>query len=155
MLDSQNDNSAVSSELLKSLQSVIILMQNLLGDIKDHATSLAMVKVKLESLTENVDILSHVVRDGNGKGSLMTRLALAEKSLEDIEEEFHDLRGEVSGSIRDIKRYIENEKQNIKKTEVEEAKFERAKTMTKLKIFGALGAGILALALQVFQMIWK
>jgi hypothetical protein len=155
MPDSQNDNSAIISELFKSLQSATALMQNLLSEIKDHAVSLAMVKVKLESLTENVETLSHVVRDGNGKGSMMTRLVLAEKELEDIEEEFHDMRSEMSTSMRDIKRSISEKNNIIKKTEEEEAKFKREKTMTHLKIFGALGAGIIALALQIFQIFWK
>jgi methyl-accepting chemotaxis protein len=143
------------TDLLKSLQSVTTLMNNLLSDIKEHAASLALVKAKLESLTENVEALSHVVRDGNGKGSMMTRLALAEKSLEDIEEEFHELKGEISASVRDIKRCVENEKNVVKKDELEEKKYKREKTIARFQIIGALLAGFLALGLQLMQIIWK
>jgi len=152
MPDSQSPNDNMS-DLLKSLQSVTTLMNNLLSDIKEHATSLALVKAKLESLTENVDTLSHVVRDGNGKGSVMTRLALAEKSLEDIEEEFHELREENVASVKEIKRCIEKERNIGKRSEDEEKKFKREKYMATAKILGAFLAAFAALGLQIFQMI--
>lgn len=152
MPDSQNPNDNMS-DLLKSLQSVTTLMNNLLSDIKEHSTSLALVKAKVESLTENVETLSHVVRDGNGKGSIMTRLALAEKALEDIEEEFHELKEENVAALRDIKRCIEKEKNAGKRTEEEEKKFKREKWMTTAKIVGAALAAFTALGLQIFQMI--
>jgi hypothetical protein len=151
MPDSQNSNDNMS-DLLKSLQSVTTLMNNLLGDIKEHATSLALVKAKLENLTENVEILSHVVRDGNGQGSVMTRLALVEKSLEDIEETFHELKEENASTLKELKRHIEKEKTSITRSAEEEKKFKREKWMTTAKILGAAIAAFAALGLQIFQL---
>ena len=82
-------------ELLKSIEALMTLMQGLLGDIKEHSTSLAIVKERLESLTGNVEALSHVVRDGNGQGSMVTRLALIEQSIENIEKGFDELKEHV------------------------------------------------------------
>src|SRR5271157_60330 len=93
----------IPPEILKSLETVTLLMENILADIKDHSTSLAIVKTKLEDLTENVEVLSHVVRDGNGQGSMVTRIALAEKSLEDMEEQINELKDEVNSSLRDMR----------------------------------------------------
>ena len=81
-------NNDLSQELAKSLESATSLMNDLLGDIKDNATSLATLKVKLESLSDSVESLSHIVRDGNGKGSMVTRVALTEQSLGHIEDSF-------------------------------------------------------------------
>src|SRR5271157_4277084 len=117
MPDSQNSNQENTDSLLKSLQSVTALMQNLLSDIKENSASLAIVKTKVDSLKENVEVLSHVVRDGNGEGSMITRLALVEKSLEDIEEEFHEMKETNAATLREIKMHIEKERNGCKQNE--------------------------------------
>jgi hypothetical protein len=154
MPDSQNHNENMS-ELLKSLQSVTTLMNNLLSDIKEHSVSLALVKAKMESITENVDTLSHVVRDGNGEGSLLTRMALAEKSIEDLEEEFHELNGTYSAKIKEIRVIIEKNKVEKEKNALEEKKFRRDKSVARWQIIGAWVAGALALILQAIQIFIK
>jgi hypothetical protein len=146
--------SNIPEELLKSLQHVTTLMQNLLGDIKENSTSLALVKEKLESLTSNVNALSHVVRDGNGKGSMITRLALAEKSIEDFEQDLHEIKEEINSAIREIKVRVEKEKNELKKNEIDEAAFRRRKTIEKLKIVGLLTPGVIACVMQILNLIF-
>ncbi|GAF93983.1 unnamed protein product, partial [marine sediment metagenome] len=48
-------NNKLAEELARSLEASTALMQDLLGDIKDNATSLALVKAKLESLSDSVE----------------------------------------------------------------------------------------------------
>ena len=153
MHDSQNYNPENTAVLVKSLQSATMLMQNLLSDIKDHSVALALVKAKLEALSENVELLSHVVRDGNGEGSIVTRLALIEKSLEDLEEEFHEVKDTSETAIRDIKKYVEKEKDGGKQDEDELRKLKMEKRIASLKLWGALIAAFAAMAFQVFSMI--
>ena len=137
-------------ELLKSLNAVMFLMQNVLSDIREHSTSLAIVKTKLENITENVDELARVVINGNGKGSMMTRVALAEKELENIEEQINEIKDDVHNSIKELKSSIES---SPKKTEEEDSKQKRDKSIAKWQAIGAIFAAFVAVALQLFQLI--
>lgn len=148
----QNDN--IPAELLKSLQVTTALMQNLLDDIKEHSASLALIKVKIENLGDNVSSLSHIVRDGNGE-SMVTRLALAERELTDLREEFRELKNIATNTIKEAKRYAERDKTLDKKSVEEEKKYSREKSIAKWKFWGVLIAAFAALALQLFQIIAK
>ena len=148
---SDNENN-ITPELLKSLSAVTLMVQNVLSDIKEHSTSLAIVKTKLEDLTDNVEILSHVIRDGNGKGAMTTRIALAEKSLEDMEEQINDLKDEIHTSLREIRKMVDL---GPKKDEEEEKKQQREKSIAKWKFWGALLAAFAAMAFQLIQFLIK
>ncbi len=141
----------IPDELLKSLESTTTLMKNLLDDIKDHSTSLAIVKEKLESLSSSVEILSRIVRDDNGKGSMITRLALIEKTTEDIEEHFDELKDEIKKDIGEIKNAIEKEKEEEKSDEEKIRVFKREKMLTRLKILAVSAPGLLALVLVLIK----
>ncbi len=75
----------------KNLQNnpidLIKLMNSFVGDIKNFAVAIEHLTTKLGSLKENVDLLMEVVNTGDGgKGSIITRLAVVEKILEDQSE---------------------------------------------------------------------
>jgi hypothetical protein len=151
MPTSQNDT--LSEDLAKSLEAATALMQDLLGDIKDNATSLAILQAKLESLHDNVESLSHIVRDGNGKGSMVTRLALIEKSVEDVEKSFDELKGELGNSLKEIKDSINEEKRTEKEDEDKEKEFKRQQMITKLKLIAVIAPGAIALAIVVIKLV--
>jgi len=148
-----SENNKLAEELAKSLESATTLMQDLLGDIKDNATSLALVKAKLESLSDSVEALSHIVRDGNGRGSMMTRLALVEKAVEDIDAHFDNLKKEVDESIKELKACIEEEKDAREATEKTEKEYKREKMLTRLKIAAVVAPGVIALAILLIKML--
>ena len=149
MPTSQNN---IPDELLKSLESTTTLMKNLLDDIKDHSTSLAIVQAKLESLGDSVETLSHIVRDGNGRGSMITRLALIEKTTEDIEEHFDELKDEIKKDIDEIKRVITKEKEEEKGDEEKIKVFKREKMLARLKILAVAAPWLLALVLVIIKL---
>lgn len=151
MTASQNNN--LSKDLAKSLESATSLMHDLLYDIKDNATSLVMLKVKLESLSDNVESLSHIVRDSNGKGSMVIRMALIEQSLTHIEESFDELKNEISEVVKEIKLEIYNESQVEKEYLNKEKEFKREKLLTKLKVFAVVAPGVIALTIVIIKMI--
>ena len=92
MNDSQNLNND-AAELIKSLQSVATVMTGLLGDLRNQSVSLATVKAQLEDIRGNVDMLSHIVRDGNnGQKSLLTRVSLVEQNIEEVEKNAKDIK---------------------------------------------------------------
>jgi hypothetical protein len=152
MPTSQNGK-VVPEEILKSLEITTTLIQNLLGDIKEHSTSLAMVKTKLEALSVSVSTLSGVVRDGNGNGSLVTRLALAEKTIEDIEKSFNDLKEEVEVEINELREYFKKKKAAEDQEKVSERDFNREKRLARLKIVAVAAPGLLALVLMLIKML--
>ena len=146
-------NDKLSQELAKSLESATALMQDLLGDIKGNATSLAILKAKLESLSDSVESLSHIVREGNGKGSMVTRLALIEKSVEDIEDGFDELKGEITSALKEIKASIKEEKKSDKEVVDKEKEFKRQQLLAKLKILAVTAPGVIALVIVIIKMI--
>lgn len=148
-----SQNNKLPEELAKSLESATSLMRDLLGDIKGNATSLAMLKVKLESLSNSVESLSHIVRDGDGKGSMVTRIALTEQSLEHIEESFDELKTEMTEAIKEVKKEIENEKLNEREESDKEAEYKREKLITKLKVLAVVAPGTIALAIAIIKII--
>ena len=148
-----SDNKQLSEELARSLESATALMQDLLGDIKDNATSLALVKAKLESLSGSVESLSKIVRDGNGKGSMITRLALAEKSLEDIEDGFDELKVEITAAVNEIRQSLLVHVEEDAKVHAQVQKFERDRLIAKLKIVAVVAPGAIALAILIIKML--
>ncbi|MFA5023453.1 MAG: hypothetical protein WC523_00650 [Patescibacteria group bacterium] len=146
-------NNGIPPELLKSLNTATMLMQNVLNDIKEHTTSLAIMKTKMEDLADNVDLLSHVVRDGNGKGSMMTRVALAERALEDAEEQINDLKDDMSSSILELKKIISTALLKKERDDIQDGKFKREQSVAKWKFWGAMLAALAAMSMQLFQLI--
>jgi len=147
-----DSNNKLAEELAKSLESATNLMQDLLGDIRDNATSLALVKAKLESLSGSVESLSRVIRSDNGSGSMVTRLALAEKSVEDIEIYFDKFREEVSVAIKEVKMSIREERSTNFRKEQTEKEFNRDQLLSKLKIAAVVAPGVIALAILIIKM---
>jgi len=152
-MPTSENNNKLAEELAKSLESATALMQDLLGDIKGNATSLALVKAKLESLSDNVETLSHIVRDGNGKGSMITRLALVEKSTEDIEENFDELKKELSSAVKELRACIEEEKKSDAEEEKSLKEYKREKLLAKLKVVVVVAPGLIALAIVLIRML--
>ena len=137
---------ALTADLARSLESATTLMQDLLGDIKDNATSLVEVRIKLESLRELVGTLSKIVRDGNGKGSMITRLALVEKSLEDMEKYLDEINDKVEKLDDGIKESLVQEKKS-------EAEFKKEELKAKLKMFGIAAPGAISLAILLIKVL--
>lgn len=142
MTSSTENNDELVRDLAKSLQVTSALMQDLLSEMRQNSTSLAVLKEKLETLRDNVDGLSDIIRNGNGKGSLITRMALAEKSLQTLEQtlkEYHE----------ELHQEIQSDKTNKK----EEDEFRREKLLSKLKIAAVAIPGIVSLIILIIKML--
>lgn len=146
-------NNKAFESLLDSLNVTVSLVNNLMGDMRDQSGSLILLKAKLDSLTENVETLSHIVRDENGKGSMVTRLVLAERTIKDLEEHFDELRGELCEEIRGLKTAIHNDKTIGAREEELEKKYRQEKIMTKLKILAIVTPGLISLAILIIKML--
>jgi predicted RNA-binding protein with EMAP domain len=71
-------------EFIKELEATAEQVQQLLDDIHNSKIDFAEIKTELRFLVENVKELSKIIRDGNGAGSILTRLALLEISVGEI-----------------------------------------------------------------------
>jgi hypothetical protein len=71
-------------EFIKDLESTAEQVQKLLEDIRDSKIDFVAIKTELKFLVVNVKELSSIIRDGDGSGSVLTRLALIERSIDDI-----------------------------------------------------------------------
>ena len=73
-------------EFIKDLELTALQVQKLLEEIRDSKIDFAAIKTELKFLLDNVKELSIIIRDGGGSGSVLTRLALIERSIEDIKD---------------------------------------------------------------------
>jgi chromosome segregation ATPase len=144
-------NNQLAEDLADSLKSTTELVQKLLDEIRENSTSVAVMKEKFESLNENVSVLSQIVKNGGGKNSMITRLALAEKSIEDLNEHVTELKK----VIEDVEVLIQEREDEKKAHEEEIKKFKRDKFIARIGFWAALIPGITALAMQIIPLIIK
>lgn len=142
-----SQDKAMTADLARSLESATTLMQDLLGDIKENATSFALLKQKLEALEETVDVLSKIVRDGNNNSRpMITRLALVEKSVIDMGKYLDEIHEKVEKIEDGIKNSLMKEKQS-------EAEFKREQLIAKIKLFGIAAPGAISLSILLIKVL--
>lgn len=81
----QNTDHHLLEEFIKELEATTQQVQLLLRDIRESELEFASTKTELKIFVENVKELSSLIREGGDGGSLLTRVALVEKSVEEIE----------------------------------------------------------------------
>jgi len=138
----------VNEELSKALVETTALAQTLIGEIQDNASALATLQAKLESLGDSV---SSLLSDESAKGSVMTRLAVIEKTLEDTIEELsghmtHDEEAEknIYKKLEEVKELFETEKKT-------EASYTKDKALGFLKLGAVSLPGIIALIIELIK----
>lgn len=144
-MTSSENNNQLAGDLAKSLQATTSLVQTLLGELRENAANMAVLKEKLDGIEEKVRYLSYVVRDGNGEKSIITRLALVEQELEDINEALNDNksdRAEIQARISRVKALVDSDKKT-------EAQYKKEKTLSWLKLIAQTAPGLVALGLVI------
>jgi len=139
----RSQNNDLAEDLAASLKSTTLLIQTLLGEIKENGTSLALLKYKLEEMNEKVESLTVIVSKGNGKESMVTRLALLEDDLGDLEEVLKEYKGALSKLDAE------------KKTESGVVALDKKKSIETLKAAAVIAPGVIALILVIIQTLAK
>jgi chromosome segregation ATPase len=85
MATSKTTNDLFLERLAEGLDSTSKLTHALLSEIRDSEADFASIKTELSILRENVKGLSEIVREGNGATSILTRIALIEARIQNIE----------------------------------------------------------------------
>jgi len=140
-----SENDKIVEELVKSLESATTMIQSLLGDIKENSSSLTLVKAKLESLSSSVETLSHIVRDGNGEGSMMTRLVVLETLVDNIDGDFDALKKEVTEAVKELRKCIDEKNKSDEQKVITEKEYRRERLLAKLKVAAVVAPGVIAL----------
>jgi gas vesicle protein len=148
----KNDTQELAQDLASSLKATTELIYNLMDDIKENATSFAVLKEKMESLSDSVESLSHIVRDGNGKGSMITRLALYEQSLDNISEKLDDFVDETQETIKELKSEIKNERALKHSSTEKDRDFKRKIILERLKVVAIVAPGLIALSIMLIKL---
>lgn len=84
-------------------------LENLLDELKESQVEFATIKSELAVLHNSVQILSKIVRDGDGNMSILTKIALLEQKIDDIlkwqdrhQETHQRLKGDIVSLNEDI-----------------------------------------------------
>ena len=133
------------ARLAEGLDSTAKLTQALLSDLRDSETDFAAFKAELNILKENVKSLSQLIREGDGTSSLLTRVAIIEHRLDNLEELFREMEDQKKEEARitqvSINRELDVETEKKKTDE----KVRAEKQSVYIKIVGAVALGIIGL----------
>lgn len=72
-------------EFIKDLEATSEQVQKLLETVRNSELDFAAIKTELRILCENVKDISSLLRDGDGKVSLVTRVVLLEQKIYNLE----------------------------------------------------------------------
>jgi len=154
-----NAEQVIIAEFIKDLENTANQVQQLLTEIRDSKVDFATVRTELKFVVDNVKQLSHIVRDGDGSGSVLTRLALIEQSLLEIREEVKDYISKDTESgvalstkvalleqkVTDISTYIEGLRAKDEAKKKSEAARSAADQAGKWKLYVTIAGGVFTL----------
>ena len=83
-------NHQLIQQLATGLQSTSALIQGLLREIRENSITLASFEGELSGLQRTVTSLNRILQEGDGRESILTRVALAEKDVAALAKEFAD-----------------------------------------------------------------
>jgi hypothetical protein len=151
MTSSEKSNNEVVGDLAKSLQVTTSLMQTLLSEIQDNATTLAVLREKFDTLGDKVQSLSRLVHDDNGEKSVITKLALIEKTIDDINEDILEIKTRADADTKSLHSRISVVKDMVYKEAKTDKQFKREKMMNWFKIAVTMLPGLFAIGIVVFK----
>jgi len=142
-------------EFIKDLESTAEQVQTLLEEIRDSKINFAAINTELKFLVDNVKELSSIVRDGDGSGSVLTRLALIERSIEDLKEYTKkDSEDDVAlitrialleQKVETLTSYIENQKKKEAENKSKQKAISETDKAGKWKLYATIATGIFTL----------
>lgn len=93
-----NGDAQMIEEFIKDLEATSEQVQKLLDTVRASELDFAAIKTELRILCENVKDISSLLRDGEGGVSLVTRMALLEQKVRELEKDIEkdiDKKGEA------------------------------------------------------------
>jgi len=153
------------AEFVKDLESTADQVQELLIEIRDNKIDFATVRAELTFVVENVKQLSSIIRDGDQRGSVLTRLALVENTLNELKSEFKEYLSKDTASNTELEKKVALLEQRVSsmsdyieslKTDEEEQdqheKQERAADR-KWKLYATIAGGVFTVVGSIIALI--
>lgn len=135
-----------------NLELITDLTQSLILELKSFSVNHDNLKSQFEAVTDDVARLSSIIRDGNGKPSLITTIALLEKDLSNLKKEFEKLEKETEDSLDKLQVEFTRWKEEKDKEAAEEA---RGKWQLKVALAGGALGTLTAIINVILQMLAK
>ena len=82
-----NGDAQIIEEFIKDLEATSEQVQKLLDTVRSSELDFAAIKTELRILCENVKDISYLLRDGDGGVSLITKIALLEQKVKELEKD--------------------------------------------------------------------
>lgn len=76
-IDDDRDDLERAREVASGLRATSNLIETLLKEVRDNTVSVASLRAEMNGLRENLQVISKLVRDGDGQ-TIMTRISLLE-----------------------------------------------------------------------------
>lgn len=133
------------ARLAEGLDSTAKMTQALLADLRDSETDFAAFKTELNILKDNVRSLSQLIREGDGTSSLLTRVAVIEHRLDNIEHFISDLEDQKRENARMSQISINREQDIEAEKKKTDEKIKAEKQSAIIKIIAAIALGIIGL----------
>ena len=150
MVSQQNSN-FIYEELRDSIRTTASLIQNLMTEIKNNEVSTATLETRLEAIDQNVQMLTRIVRDGNGTKSVITRLALIEDAVKDLFDRDTEFRKFVYSKFKEEQDQVDREEWTRRNEQRARVKYDRSKILTMLKIV----PGVVSLIVVLIELVLK
>ena len=127
---SRSTENAIFEQFIQSIHSTSSLIQHLSDQIKSNDVALESLRGELSSIKENLEVISGIVRDGNGNKPLISRIDILEGNLQNIQRWIED---QIAKEVRDREAKEQSESDDKK------AAAEKKWNMTVLIISSILG----------------
>jgi TolA-binding protein len=141
------NNAFLYEDLKTSIRETMTLIQALGKDNTEQQVEMATLETKLNSLAEDVDQLSHLIRDGNGSKSILTRLALIEAELTNHKVIMEDARKGLVGATKALEA-IKAEEAAVQRSKKKDGVFKKERVIAVLQIL----PGVIALVMYLVQL---
>jgi chromosome segregation ATPase len=141
----------IFEEILRNFENTAEQVRRLLSDLNDSKIDLAAIKSEFTFIVENVKDLSSIIRDNGDGHSILTRIALIEQSIKEIEEYIEKDNAEdkeynarlvlVEEKIRSIQNITDSIYRVIEDRHNKEEELAVVKASGKWKLYVALATG--------------
>ena len=145
-------NNQLIQQLATGLQSTSALIQGLLREIRENSLSLASFEGELSGLQRTVTSLNRVLQEGDGKASILTRVALLESHAKEMAKDLRTM-------AKDLKAHLEEQKREAEKARGESMALLKQEKDNKMKVrlgkvqmAGLIGPSVLAFIISVLAL---
>jgi hypothetical protein len=141
-------NNQLIQQLAAGLNSTSALIQGLLREIRENSLTLASFEGELSGLQRTVTSLNRVLQEGDGKASILTRVALLESTVaalaKNLEVALEEQKVEAAQARVESTALIKQEREGRVKVR-----------LGKLQMVGVIAPAVLAFILSVLALILK